>query len=75
MANTDKFEMIANMYDTPERIQTAKVPRTYMINDQYIQNNRSSWIWATVLAYYLRKYFEADIWVGKVLIGPSTSSK
>lgn len=25
MANTDKFEMIANMYDTPERIQIAKV--------------------------------------------------
>ncbi|GAA0136178.1 class I SAM-dependent methyltransferase [Paenibacillus sp. YSY-4.3] len=25
MANTDKFEMIANVYDTPERIQTAKV--------------------------------------------------
>lgn len=25
MANTDKFEMIADMYDTPERIQIAKV--------------------------------------------------
>ncbi|MBJ6362562.1 class I SAM-dependent methyltransferase [Paenibacillus sp. GCM10012307] len=25
MGNTDKFEMIANVYDTPERIQTAKV--------------------------------------------------
>lgn len=25
MGNTDKFEMIANIYDTPERIQTAKV--------------------------------------------------
>lgn len=25
MANTDKFEMIAGMYDTPERIQIAKV--------------------------------------------------
>jgi len=25
MGNTDKFEMIANMYDTPERIQIAKV--------------------------------------------------
>lgn len=25
MANTDKFEMIANMYDTPERIHIAKV--------------------------------------------------
>lgn len=29
--------------------------RTYIINDQYIQNNRSSWTWATVLAYYLHK--------------------
>ena len=25
MGNTDKFEMIANRYDTPERIQIAKV--------------------------------------------------
>lgn len=25
MANTDKFEMIADMYDTPERIKIAKV--------------------------------------------------
>ncbi len=25
MANTDKFEMIAKTYDTPERIQIAKV--------------------------------------------------
>ena len=25
MGNTDKFEMIANKYDTPERIQIAKV--------------------------------------------------
>lgn len=25
MGNTDKFEMIANTYDTPERVQTAKV--------------------------------------------------
>lgn len=25
MGNTDKFEMIANMYDTPERIQIAKI--------------------------------------------------
>lgn len=29
--------------------------RTYIINDQYIQNKRSSWTWATVLAYYIRK--------------------
>ena len=25
MGNTDKFEIIANTYDTPERIQIAKV--------------------------------------------------
>lgn len=25
MGNTDKFEMIANIYDTPERVQIAKV--------------------------------------------------
>lgn len=25
MGNTDKFEMIANIYDTPERIHIAKV--------------------------------------------------
>lgn len=28
MANTEKFEMIANIYDTPERIQIAKISRT-----------------------------------------------
>lgn len=30
--------------------------RTYIINDQYIQNSRSSWTTMTVLAYYLRKF-------------------
>ncbi|RCX22533.1 protein translocase subunit secA [Fontibacillus phaseoli] len=30
--------------------------RTYIINDQYIQNKRNSWTWATVMAYYLRKF-------------------
>lgn len=38
MANTDKFEMIANMYDTPERIQIAKVSsdaiREYVVDLQ-----------------------------------------
>ncbi|GGH09580.1 preprotein translocase subunit SecA [Paenibacillus segetis] len=29
--------------------------RTYIINDQYIQNKRSSWTTVTVLAYYFRK--------------------
>jgi len=36
MGNTDKFEMIAAMYDTPERIQTAKVSsdaiRPYLVD-------------------------------------------
>ncbi|NQX61729.1 class I SAM-dependent methyltransferase [Paenibacillus qinlingensis] len=36
MGNTDKFEMIANVYDTPERIQIAKVSsdaiREYVID-------------------------------------------
>ncbi|MNZ58482.1 ubiquinone/menaquinone biosynthesis methyltransferase [compost metagenome] len=36
MGNTDKFEMIANMYDTPERIQIAKVSsdavREYLVD-------------------------------------------
>ncbi|MNO43793.1 ubiquinone/menaquinone biosynthesis methyltransferase [compost metagenome] len=36
MGNTDKFEMIANMYDTPERIQTARVAsdaiREYLVD-------------------------------------------
>ncbi|WP_079911317.1 class I SAM-dependent methyltransferase [Paenibacillus sp. 32352] len=36
MGNTDKFEMIANLYDTPERIQIAKVSseaiRTYLVD-------------------------------------------
>ncbi|RJX39963.1 accessory Sec system translocase SecA2 [Paenibacillus pinisoli] len=29
--------------------------RTYIINDQYLQNKRSSWTPATIMAYYLRK--------------------
>ncbi|NIK78065.1 preprotein translocase subunit SecA [Paenibacillus castaneae] len=29
--------------------------RTYIINDQYIQNNRSSWTPGTIIAYYIRK--------------------
>ncbi|CAG7659157.1 class I SAM-dependent methyltransferase [Paenibacillus allorhizosphaerae] len=36
MGNTDKFEMIANIYDTPERIQMAKVSsdaiRNYLVD-------------------------------------------
>ncbi|WP_159881691.1 class I SAM-dependent methyltransferase [Paenibacillus puerhi] len=36
MGNTDKFEMIANMYDTPERIHIAKVSsdaiRSYLVD-------------------------------------------
>jgi len=36
MGNTDKFEMIANIYDTPERIQIAKVAsdaiREYLVD-------------------------------------------
>ncbi|MFX3631792.1 MAG: class I SAM-dependent methyltransferase [Candidatus Pristimantibacillus sp.] len=36
MGNTDKFEMIANTYDTPERIQTAKAAadaiREYLVD-------------------------------------------
>ncbi|MDF2906292.1 MAG: methyltransferase type 12, partial [Herbinix sp.] len=36
MGNTDKFEMIANVYDTPERIHIAKVSaeaiREYLVN-------------------------------------------
>ncbi|WP_028391063.1 class I SAM-dependent methyltransferase [Bacillus cihuensis] len=36
MGNTDKFEMIANIYDTPERIQIAKVSsdaiRNYLVD-------------------------------------------
>ncbi|MFJ7732870.1 class I SAM-dependent methyltransferase [Lysinibacillus sp. NPDC097231] len=36
MGNTDKFEMIANIYDTPERIQIAKVSsdaiRDYLVD-------------------------------------------
>lgn len=29
--------------------------RTYIINDQYIQNKRSSWTPMTIMAYYIRK--------------------
>lgn len=30
--------------------------RTYIINDQYLENKRSSWTPLTVMAYYLRKF-------------------
>jgi len=38
MANTEKFEMISNIYDTPERIQIAKISsdaiREHLINTE-----------------------------------------
>ncbi|MFD0712977.1 DEAD/DEAH box helicase [Paenibacillus sp. GCM10027626] len=36
--------------------------RTYMINDQYIQNKRSSWTTETIMAYYLRKILRLAVW-------------
>ncbi|RXZ81020.1 accessory Sec system translocase SecA2 [Paenibacillaceae bacterium] len=36
--------------------------RTYIINDQYIQNKRSSWTTETIMAYYLRKFFRLILW-------------
>lgn len=36
--------------------------RTYMINDQYIENKRSAWTATTVLAYYIRKIFRLVLW-------------
>lgn len=36
--------------------------RTYIINDQYIQNKRSSWTATTVLAYYIRKILRLVLW-------------
>ncbi|MDQ0091496.1 preprotein translocase subunit SecA [Paenibacillus anaericanus] len=32
--------------------------RTYIINDQYIQDKRNSWTTVTVLAYYIRKFLK-----------------
>lgn len=32
--------------------------RTYIINDQYIQNKRSSWTPMTIMAYYIRKLLQ-----------------
>ncbi|MGG1633922.1 DEAD/DEAH box helicase [Paenibacillus sp. NRS-1760] len=32
--------------------------RTYIINDQYIQNKRSSWTPMTIMAYYIRKILQ-----------------
>ncbi len=36
--------------------------RTYIMNDQYIQNNRSSWTAGTILAYYLRNALRLVLW-------------
>lgn len=35
--------------------------RTYMINDQYIQNKRSSWTAGTIVAYWIRKMLKLVI--------------
>ncbi|WP_342422812.1 accessory Sec system translocase SecA2 [Paenibacillus sp. FSL E2-0178] len=36
--------------------------RTYIINDQYLQNKRSSWTGTTVLAYWLRPVLRKLLW-------------
>lgn len=36
--------------------------RTYLINDQYIQNKRSSWTGTTVLAFWGRKILRLVLW-------------
>lgn len=36
--------------------------RTYIINDQYIQNKRSSWTATTVLAYWSRPFLRWALW-------------
>ncbi|KRE58421.1 class I SAM-dependent methyltransferase [Paenibacillus sp. Soil750] len=41
MGNTDKFEMIANVYDTPERIQIAKVSSD-AIREYVVDANRKN---------------------------------
>ncbi|MCM3129724.1 MULTISPECIES: DEAD/DEAH box helicase [unclassified Paenibacillus] len=40
--------------------------RTYIINDQYIQNKRSSWTTTTVFAYYIRKMLRPIFGWGKL---------
>jgi hypothetical protein len=44
MGNTDKFEMIANVYDTPERIQIAKVSQMPFVNMSLTQIVRTQLI-------------------------------
>ena len=50
MGNTDKFEMIANIYDTSERIQIAKVSsnaiREYLV-DAKSKNAIDFWLWTS----------------------------
>lgn len=36
--------------------------RTYIINDHYIENKRSSWTPVTIMAFYLRKILRLVIW-------------
>lgn len=42
MGNTDKFEMIANIYDTPERIQIAKVASDAIREYLVAANNKNA---------------------------------
>ncbi|MHA6533460.1 accessory Sec system translocase SecA2 [Paenibacillus sp. BAC0078] len=36
--------------------------RTYIINDQYLLNRRSSWTAETIMAFYLRKFLRLVLW-------------
>ncbi|WP_145336342.1 accessory Sec system translocase SecA2 [Paenibacillus xylanexedens] len=57
--STDMIEKIGNS-DDPTKweefgLKSRASTRTYIINDQYIQNNRSSWSPMTIFAYGIRK--------------------
>jgi len=64
MQITQAYEQIRASIDNQSANMLAKLEgsndpaeweKTYIINDQYLQNKRSSWTPATIMAYYLRK--------------------
>lgn len=61
--NSESADMLARLEGSNDPAKWEKFglkspasTRTYIINDQYLENKRSSWTPLTVMAYYLRKF-------------------
>lgn len=63
---TDMLQRLGGSNDPVEweklGLKSPTSTRTYIINDQYIQNKRSSWTATTVLAYWARPFLRWALW-------------